>query len=112
MKTNNRDFVCSWFNTLILTVIIGFPAVVAANAENNLDFDMLNGLFTPTQSARFFQAGTEQLEREIEIFNHPELYLRDDMLQIDPELIEQMNRDRPFQDLYRDDARYQLNRDR
>ena len=108
MKADNREFVFSWFNTLLVAVIIGLLTVLAANAENNFDFDMLNGLFSPRQSERFFQAGREDFEREVEIFNHPERYLRDDLLHIAPELIEQMDRSREFSDFSQEKSQFKL----
>lgn len=93
MKTTTSRFVFSWFNSLIVAIIIVIlAAITTANAQTN--FNLLDGLFTPRQSERFFQAGRENFEREVEIFNHPERYLRDDLLQIDPELIEQMKHPR------------------
>ena len=110
MKADNKNFVFSWFNTLLVAVIIGFLAVTAAKAENNLDFDALNGLFTPTQSERFFQEGRENFEREVEILSHPEQYLWNDSLQIDPELLEQMN-DKQTLDLKFENSQYRIDRD-
>lgn len=108
MKADDRNFVFSWFNTLLLATIIGFLTVIAAKAENDLNFDALNGLFTPTQSEKFFQAGREDFEREIKFFNHPERYLREDLLKIDSELIEQMNQIQPDSEFDTHDAQYQL----
>ena len=92
-------FIYNSLETLLVALIIGLLTVMAVKAENKPNLDSLNGLFTPTQSERFFQAGRENFEREIEIFTHPEKYLRDDLLQIDPELIEQMNQGRDRNDL-------------
>lgn len=89
---NNKHFVHSCLETCLLAVIIGVLGVLAAKAQDNIDVQALNGLFTPTESTRFFQAGRENFEKEVEIFNHPERYLRDDFLQINPALIEQMDR--------------------
>jgi hypothetical protein len=91
MKTS-KNFVQSCLETLLLTVVIGVLGVLAVKAEDNVDVQALNGLFTPTEATRFFQAGREDFAREVEIFNHSERYLRDDLLQINPELIEQMDR--------------------
>ncbi|MEM7757689.1 MAG: hypothetical protein AAF298_06160 [Cyanobacteria bacterium P01_A01_bin.40] len=110
MKTDNRNFVFSWFNTLLVAGIIGFLIVTAVKAENNLDLDTLNGLFTPTQSERFFQAGRENFKHELEILSHPERYLWDDSLQIDPELLEQMN-DKQTLDLKFENSQYTIDRD-
>lgn len=112
MKTNNRNFVRNCWETLLVAAIIGFLTIFAVKAESNLNFDALNGLFTPTQSERFFQAGRADFKREVEIFNHPELYLRDDLLQIDPELIEQMDRYNSAVDFKLNDGEYELYRDR
>ena len=108
MKTNNKDFVFSWLNTLLVAVIMGFLTVLAVKAESNFNFDVLNGLFTPTQSERFFQAGRENFEREVEIFNHPERYLEDDLLHIDPKLIEQMDLPREKLDFSQEDVKVRL----
>ena len=114
MKTNNSNlnFFSNSFNTLLLAVALGMLVVVAAKAESNFNFDVLNGLFTPTQSERFFQAGREDFEREIDIFNHPELYPSEDLLQIDPELVGQMNRLGHSVDFKLENGEYELHRDR
>ena len=66
MTTDNRNFVRSCWETLLVATTIGFLTVFAVKAESNLNFDGLNGLFTPTQSERFFQAGREDFEREVD----------------------------------------------
>jgi hypothetical protein len=91
MKTD-KNFVQSCFETFLLAVVIGMLVVLAVKAQDNVDFEVFNGLFTPTESTRFFQAGRVDFAREVEIFNHPERYLGDNLLQINPELIEQMDR--------------------
>lgn len=91
MKTNRKSLAVNCFNTLVLAVIIGILTAIAAKAQDHLNFELLNGLFTPTESERFFQAGREDFEREIAILNHPERYLSGDVLQIDPKIIKQMN---------------------
>jgi hypothetical protein len=91
MKTN-KSFVPDLLETFLLAVVIGLLGILAAKAQDNIDVQALNGLFTPTEATRFFQAGREDFEKEVEIFNHPERNLRDDLLQINPELIEQMDR--------------------
>ena len=94
--------------TLLVALMIALLTVMAVKAENKPDLDSLNGLFTPTQSERFFQAGRENFEREIEIFTHPEKYWRDDLLQIDPKLIEQMNRGQDRTDLDWENSTHKL----
>ena len=108
MKTDNRNFVFSWFNTLLVAAVIGFLTVWAVKAENNIDFDVVDGLFTPTQADLFFEVGRGKIEREVEIFNHPERYLSDDLLKIDPEIIEQMDRSRKLPDFSQENAPFRL----
>ncbi|MEM8828400.1 MAG: hypothetical protein AAGE96_03465 [Cyanobacteria bacterium P01_G01_bin.19] len=85
--------------------------VTTAKAGSSQNLDSLNGLFTPTQSERFFQAGRENFEREIEIFTHPEKYLRSDVLKIDPEAIKQMDRSQFYSDYDWDNSPYKLHID-
>ena len=108
----NNNFLRSNVETLLMAIVIGILIVTAAKGESNFDFDVLNGLFTPTQSERFFQAGREDFERqEVEFLNHPEIYLKDDLLQIEPESSQQTDRYR-HQDCDRDNVRYETHRDR
>ena len=78
-------------NSLVLAIaILKMSDVKTVMAQNNLGFDLINGLFTPTQSQDFFQLGREQFEKELEIFIDLENYLNDNLLQIDPALTEQI----------------------
>ncbi len=80
MKTNTSGLVFNWFNSLLFAIaIVMLAAITTAKAQAY--FDVINGLFTPTQSDRFFQAGREDFEREIELFTHPERYRSNDLLQ-------------------------------
>lgn len=98
MKTNKNNFVDSCFNTFLLAVEIVILTVIAAKAQDNFTFDMLNGLFTPTQSTEFFQAGRDSFEQQLEFLANPEKYLQDDLLEIDPKLIEQIHQPRKYLD--------------
>ena len=114
MKSNSTHFVFNWFNSLLVAIaIVIFAAIKTANAQSNVNVptSVLNGLFSPTQSERFFQAGREDFEREIAIFNDPERYLNGDLLRIDPELIEQMNQLQPPDDFGRGNFQYELHLD-
>ncbi|MDJ0572823.1 MAG: hypothetical protein QNJ53_27800 [Pleurocapsa sp. MO_192.B19] len=107
MKTNTSGFVFNWFNSLIVAIVLVLLNVITtANAQTNVN--VLDGLFTPTQSERFFQAGRKNFEQEVEIFNNPERYLGNDLLQIDPELIEQMERPMQPADFGLDNYQYEL----
>ncbi|MGF1589312.1 MAG: hypothetical protein ACFCU7_08725 [Pleurocapsa sp.] len=110
MKTNASGFVFNWFNSWLLAIaMVIFAAITTAKAENYLD--VVNGLFTPTESERFFQAGRADFEQEIELFTHPERYRSKDLLQIDPELIEQMDRFKQLPSFELDNSQYELHRD-
>ncbi|MEM7759608.1 MAG: hypothetical protein AAF298_15995 [Cyanobacteria bacterium P01_A01_bin.40] len=118
MKTNTSGFVFSWFNSLMVAVaIIIFSAVATAKGQNyskaiagvpSIPRSVTNGLFTPTQAERFFQAGREDFAREVKIFNHSELYLGDKLLQIDPELVEQMHQPQPVTNFKSSNSQYEL----
>ena len=110
MKNSNNNFIYSSFKTLLIAIIIGIVGSFAAKAESDLNLDVGNGLFTPTQSDIFFQAGREIFEEEIAILNHPEQYWRDDLLQIAPELLEQM-KDKQTLNLKFEDSQYKIYRD-
>jgi hypothetical protein len=98
MKTNNNDFVDSCFNTFLLAVEIVVLTVISAKAQDNFNFDVLNGLFNPNQSTEFFQAGRDSFEQQLEFFTHPQKYLDNDLLRIDPKLLEQINQPRKHLD--------------
>ena len=97
MKTHNLISASNLFNALVVATIILASAAITAKAQSHrgavvpFPNNVTNGLFTPTQSQRFFQNGREAFEREVEIFNHPESYWDNDVLQFDRESIEQMD---------------------
>lgn len=114
MKTTTSGYVFNWVTSLIMAMaIVILAAMTTAKAQksiepNNIDLNTINGLFTPTESQRFFQAGREDFAREVRIFLHPERYLKDDILQIDPELRQQMYQQRPTANFLAENAQYQL----
>ena len=85
IKNNSTNFISNSLETLLLAGIIVL-IVIAAKTENKPDTSILNRLFAPTQSERFFEAGREDFKQEIEIFTYSERSWRDDLLQIDPKL--------------------------
>ena len=100
MKTNNLNLVFSWFNTLIVAIaIIVVPTIATAEGQHSsvminglsIPNNVTDGLFTPTESQRFFQAGREYFEREVEIFTFPERYLEGGLLRLEPKLNEQID---------------------
>ncbi len=94
MKTNTLHFVSHWFECLVIAIaIVLMLAGDTAKAQNDLstvDGFVLNGLFTPTAAQRFFERGRENFDREARILEDPERYFAGDILQIDPEIIEEM----------------------
>ena len=103
-----RAFIHDSLETLPIALIIGLLTVWAVKAENKLDADVLNGLFTPTQSERFFETGREDFEREIKIFTHPERYLSNDLLKINSEIIQRIDLLRDFSGFERENVQFQL----
>ena len=87
MRTNTLHFVsffCTSLAIAIALVIIG--AMSTAKAQNsvpNINQSVLNGLFSPRASDRFFEEGRRKMEREAEILANPERYKREDILKID-----------------------------
>lgn len=84
------------FALVFINVFMAISSSVIAQAQDNFNFNVLNGLFVPTQSQRFFQTGREKFEQEIQIFTDPKHYLGEDLLQIDPKLIKQMKQPQPL----------------
>ena len=106
MKANFK-----WFNYLCLFCLTAISLTVETTpvmAQRTVDFNSINGLFTPTQSQRFFRMGRERFEREIEIFTNPDKYLNNDLLSIDPAAIEHMNTPHPNSILESDPLQYKL----
>lgn len=104
MKTNTLNFVDFFYTSLVsvlILVIVG--ASGTARAQNTQS--VLNGLFTPTSADRFFEEGRRDMERQIEILVHPELYSREDILQInitDIKKIEETEETKPIDNFSED----------
>lgn len=113
MKTNFLHCVANLFESLgIAIALILVGAIATAKAQDgmpqaggsitieaqNLTLDMpeipINGLFTPTAAQRFYQAGREDFDREVDFLADPERYLNGDILQMDEELIRQIEEDK------------------
>lgn len=107
MKTHTTGLIFNWFNSLVLAVAIVILAAITT-AKAQVPLNVINGLFTPTQADRFFQAGRKDFEKEVERFNYPERYSGGDLLQISPELIEQMDQPQELPDFGADNFQYEL----
>lgn len=76
--------------------------MTSAKAQNTvpaIDQSVLNGLFSPTASERFFKEGRRNIEREVKILTNPELYKPEDILLnngIDKKTIEQLDEKNPI----------------
>ena len=94
MKPKTLHFVSYWLESLIIAIaIILMVASDTATAQNRIDSVpnfVINGLFTPTASQQFFEAGSDNLEAEARILDNPEQYFDRDLLKIDPAAIEAM----------------------
>ena len=82
MKINTLNFAsfCCIYGVLA-SVILG--AVGAAKAQEAVPLpnqSVLNGLYSPTASERFFEEGKKKIERETKILLNPELYNRENLL--------------------------------
>ena len=98
-----KSFIALTFNSLAIAVAIVFAAITTAKGENyspkieslSIPDNVVNGLFTPNQSQQFFQRGREAFEREVEIYNYPERYNSDNLLEIAPESVERIKKLQP-----------------
>lgn len=100
MKTNALDFIAHLGKASVLAIaVVLFGAMSTARAQTDIsnlhDSSVLRGLFTPTAAQRFFEAGRKEIEREAEILGNSELYFSGDILQIDPEIMEQIKEVQP-----------------
>lgn len=80
------------FSIAFVFILLG--AIATAKAQNNFpsvaEFDSsLNGLFSPTASERFFNAGREDFEDEIDFINNSDIY-DEDLLSVDEDIREQI----------------------
>ena len=104
MKTNTFYSPIHLLESLVIaTIIILVTAIATAEAQSNSsrlsNFNSaINGLFTPTAADRFFKAGRDDFQREIDFLNDPERYLDGDLLQIDPEIRKQMQETKTIPD--------------
>ncbi|MGF1542601.1 MAG: hypothetical protein ACFCU5_19510 [Pleurocapsa sp.] len=102
MKTNTLHF-SSCFKFVIMAIallLMVADAPVKAQKITEIDNFILNGLFTPTAAQRFFETGRDNLVRETRILEDSERYFNENILQIDPEVMQQMKRNRSSLDLW------------
>jgi hypothetical protein len=93
MKINALGYVKSVIIAIALLLVTDTPARSQASI-GNIDSSVINGLFTPTASQRFFEAGRENFERETEVLQDSGRYFDGDILEINPQVTKQMQRNR------------------
>ena len=115
MTTNTLDFVSRFGISLAIAILLViFGAIGTAKAQTdvtNASQSVLNGLFTPTAADRFFEEGRRNMEREVEILNHPERYYREDILQfnrVDITIIDETGEKIPISDYLEDNPQPEL----
>ena len=108
MKTNTLYSLTHLVESLVIaTIIVLVSAIATAEAQNNFSRvskfnSVINGLFTPTAADRFFKAGRDDFQREINFLNDSERYLVGDLLEIDPEVRKQMQETKTIHNFDRD----------
>lgn len=103
MNTHTRSIIRlgkSGFIAIAFTI----STIITSSAQNNIpaaqtpDFTpTFNGLFSPTAADRFFETGRNNFEREIDSVIDSEDRFSNELLQLDPELIEQIQEDKSTQ---------------
>ena len=104
MKTNNLHFAVNLIESVFIAVVLVLiTAIATAKAQDSSpripnSNPTLNGIFSPTAADRFFEAGREDFAKEIDFLRDSDKYFNDDLLKFDEELIEQMQKTKPFPD--------------
>ena len=84
----------------LMAIAITIGAITTSSAQNNppVQTPNINGLFLPTAAQRFFETGRNNFEKEIDSIIDSEDRFNKDILQLNPELVEQMKETRSTQD--------------
>ena len=84
----------------LIAIAITIGAITNSSAQNNppVQTPNINGLFTPTAAQRFFETGRNNFEKEIDSVIDSEDSFSKDLLQLNPELVEQMKETSSTQD--------------
>jgi hypothetical protein len=93
MKINALGYVKSVILAIALLLVTDTPARSQDNI-GSIDNSVINGLFTPTASQRFFEAGRDDFERETRVMKDSGRYFDGDILEINPEVTKQMKQNR------------------
>ena len=95
MKTNTlhvfRSFKSVIMAIALVLMVTDAPVKAQAKITESENFNStVNGLFTPTAAQRFFERGRNDFARETRILEDSERYFDEELLQIDPKIIQQM----------------------
>lgn len=101
MKTKTLHLVSIFCTLCLTTILVLHGEMKTAFAQNPQS--ITNGISTPTAAQRFFEEGDQMIETEIEILIHPEIYSRDDILEmegINPQNIQELEKPETMNDLH------------
>ena len=89
----------------LIAIAIAIGATTASSAQNNIPAartpnftSTFNGLFSPTAAQRFFETGRNNFEREIDFLIDSEDRFNNELLHLNPELVQQLKENRSTQD--------------
>lgn len=111
MNTHTRSIVGLGKSGLMAIAILTAGTITTSSAQDNIPAvptPTFNGLFSPTAADRFFETGRNNFEREIDFVNDSEDRFSDDLLQLDPELVQQMKENPSTQNTWQSDRRAQF----
>lgn len=101
MKINTLQLAsCFCICGTFASVIVG--AMDAAFAESTVPIpnqSVLNGLYSPTASERFFEQGKNKIERETKILVNPQRYKKEGILKnniVNSRIIEELEQENPI----------------
>lgn len=110
MKTNKYLFAA--FICIYSTLIFGATGKVKAQEAVPLpNQTVLNGLYSPTASERFFEEGKRSIEKETRILLNPKLRQREGLLKnniVNSRIIEELEEKNPILDFPQDNLQRKL----
>ncbi|NJL81973.1 MAG: hypothetical protein HC890_01455 [Chloroflexaceae bacterium] len=76
-----------FFATFLLLTLALSSKNLASQVRIPINYPSLNGIFSPTSSDRFFEAGREHLDEEVNRLNQRQQASQAPLLEIDPTLL-------------------------
>lgn len=77
------------FPKILLSLITLLASSVNLVKAQHIPPTVINGLFTPTESDRFFQEGRRKFDAKTRVLDNAEHYFDNDILDISPEVLRQ-----------------------